>query len=60
MNFRKDNDPEINELHKKYRTIAIYAFIALVAVALFTLLLFNFKTVTSLFSSLLSSMAVIF
>lgn len=60
MRFHQDNDPETGELHKRYRTIALYTFAVLVAVALFTLLLFNFKNVTSFLYTLISSFAVIF
>ena len=60
MRFYKDDDQESKELHKKYRTIALYTFLILIAIALFALLIFNFKAVTSVFLSLLSSLTVIF
>lgn len=60
MRFHQDHDPETAELHRKYRTVALYVFLVLIAVALFALLLFNFSTVTSLLFTLLSALTVIF
>ncbi|MBR2952355.1 MAG: hypothetical protein IKC43_05210, partial [Clostridia bacterium] len=60
MRFHRDHDPETAELHRKYRTVALYVFLVLIAVALFALLLFNFKAVISLLFTLLSALTVIF
>ena len=59
MRFHQD-DQESKEFHHKCRTVAIYVFVSLVAVALFSLLIFKIKSVLAAFSILLSAMTVIF
>ena len=44
MRFFKDEDEQTKELHKKYRTIALYVFAVLIAASLFAIILFNFKS----------------
>ena len=53
-------DPELQDLRKKCRTISFYVFTVLIAVALFSLIIFNFTHFSSFLAALLSALSVIF
>ena len=48
-----------SDSHKKYRSAAVYVFVALLAVSVFALLVFNFFKITTFLSAIFSTFAVI-